>query len=377
MRSSGVAPLTDYMMNISSQMEIPISGTFELTPMCNFHCKMCYVRKSSEEVERHDRPMLTLEQWLRIAEEARQEGMLFLLLTGGEPLSWPYFWELYEALIHMGILVSINTNGSLIDDQAIERFRKLPPKKINITLYGASDETYEQLCGMKGMYRRVTHAIEGLKAVGIVVKLNCSLTPHNVDDLEEMVTYAKERQLILDVASYMFPPMRRDERQIGQNAHRFTAREAAYYRLKTYRLQYGEERYLDYLRGILEGYVPPPGLDEYCEDPIDGRIRCRAGKASFWITWDGWNTPCGMMTSPMIELVGRSFQDSWQELTGISREMKLSGVCHSCKNQQICHSCAAMALTETGSHGGIPVYLCQMVEAMKEIAQEELDKMDL
>ena len=112
-------PLTEYLYNKAGRARLPISGTFELSPVCNFSCRMCYVRKTPKEVSESPRPILTLEQWLAIAREARDAGVLYLLLTGGEPLLWPDFWTLYEELIRMGFLVSINTNGSLMDDLSL------------------------------------------------------------------------------------------------------------------------------------------------------------------------------------------------------------------------------------------------------------------
>lgn len=79
--------LTQLLLNKACVANIPMSGTFELTPMCNFSCKMCYVRKTPEEVNAHPRKMMTLEEWLRLAEEAREAGLLYLLLTGGEPFA--------------------------------------------------------------------------------------------------------------------------------------------------------------------------------------------------------------------------------------------------------------------------------------------------
>lgn len=116
--------LTDFLYRKATAMQIPLSGTFELSPVCNFSCRMCYVRKTQKEVNDSSRKILTLDDWLRIAREAREEGLMYLLLTGGEPLLWPDFWPLYEELIDMGFLISINTNGSLIDDRAIERFKR-------------------------------------------------------------------------------------------------------------------------------------------------------------------------------------------------------------------------------------------------------------
>lgn len=91
----------------------------------------------------------TPDFWLELARQAKEQGMLYLLLTGGEPFLYPDFWMLYEELVKMGFVISINSNGSLIDEKIIEKLKKYPPARINITLYGASDETYERLCGIK------------------------------------------------------------------------------------------------------------------------------------------------------------------------------------------------------------------------------------
>lgn len=369
-------PLTDFIYSKASREKIPVSGTFELSPVCNFSCRMCYVRKTKQEVRNSPRRLMSLDEWLKIAKEAREAGMLYLLLTGGEPFLWPDFWELYEKLAQMGFLISINTNGSLIDEAAVERLKKIPPKRINITLYGAGDTTYEALCRVKGMFAKVDSAIAALQEAGIPVKLNCSLTPYNVGDLQKLVRYSEEKKLVLQIATYMFPPIRRDVSMVGNNEVRFTPEEAAGYRLECLKEQFGEEKYYAYLRSIEQGYSPPPGLDESCVDPLDGKIRCRAGKAAFWITWDGWLTPCGLMNQPEVDLRKKSFSEGWRQLVEISEGLATSGLCARCSNQEICHPCAAMALAETGSTQKVPEYLCKTVSEMKKQAERELAKMD-
>ena len=91
-------PLTNILFHKASVDKLPLSGTFELTPRCNFNCRMCYIRHSEQEVRQHDRPMRSLEEWKNLADEAEKEGMLYLLITGGEPLLWKDFWPLYEYL---------------------------------------------------------------------------------------------------------------------------------------------------------------------------------------------------------------------------------------------------------------------------------------
>lgn len=363
--------ITNYLFAKAAQEKTPLSGTFELSPVCNFSCKMCYVRKTASEVKASDRPMMRLEQWMDIARQAKEQGMLYLLLTGGEPLLWQDFWQLYRHLIQMGFLVSINTNGSLIDQKAIDQFEKFPPTRINITLYGASDKTYERLCGVSGVFEKVDWAITRLQNIGIQVKLNGSLTPHNIEDLEACTRYAKSKGLIYEAVTYMFPPLRREASMIGRN-ERFTPKEAAKYSFKNYRLQFGDKLYEERLRGIVKGAVFPPGLDENCIAQKDGKVHCRAGKAAFWITWDGWMTPCGMMPEPRIDMKSLMFGEAWKKLVEVSNQMKISGVCAECPNRKLCHSCAAMAMAETGNTASVPQYLCEMVQEMRQIAIKEL-----
>ena len=364
--------LTDYLYSKADRRRIPFSGTFELSPVCNFSCRMCYVRKTAEEVRKSPRPILTLEDWRRIAREARDAGMLHLLLTGGEPLLWPDFWTLYEELIDMGFLISINTNGSLIDERAIARFRQRPPQRINVTLYGAGDESYRKLCGVGGVHTRVDRAVRGLQAAGIPVKLNCSLTPENEGDLDAIIDYAKERDAVLAVATYMFPPVRRDPAQVGVN-ERFTPEDSARHMMHYLKRNRGPEAYASYLRAIRRGCAQPPGLDEGCIDPLDGKVRCRAGKSSFWITWDGWMTSCGMMPEPKADLKELGFAGAWRSVSEAASALCLSGVCSKCPNYGVCHPCAAVAYAETGDVSGIPAYMCRATQEMHRIAEEEME----
>lgn len=116
---------------------VPISGAFELTPRCNFRCKMCNIRMTPQQMTAIGRERTALE-WLEMGRQARDAGLLFLLLTGGEPFLRPDFEEIYTGLTKMGLSISINTNGSLLDDGLRALFRRLPPAMVNVTVYGAS-----------------------------------------------------------------------------------------------------------------------------------------------------------------------------------------------------------------------------------------------
>ena len=366
------AGITEYLYRKSAAMRVPCSGTFEVTPLCNFQCRMCYVRKSAAEAAASPRPMMALEDWMRLAREAREQGLLDLLITGGEPLLWPDFWPFYEELIRMGFVVSVNTNGSLIDEAAVRRFRELPPRKINITLYGASDETYRRLCGVNNVYARVIRGIRMLRQAGILVKLNCSVTPCNSGDLEKINDFARENGLFFSASAYMFPPVRRDSTATGVNTARFSPEETAAWRLKIYRIQHSPEQYRRLLGDILAGASTPPGLDPSCAESEGDPMRCAAGRSSFWVTWDGWMTPCGTMCEPKTDAQALPFGRAWQQLTQEVDRIRLSGLCSRCPNLQLCHPCAAMAAAETGDPSRVPRFLCRISREMYRIARQEL-----
>ena len=75
---------SDRILYQAGTNRVPVSGTFELSPLCNFSCKMCYIRRTPEEVFALG-GLQSAQQWLKWARQAREAGMLWLLLTGGEP----------------------------------------------------------------------------------------------------------------------------------------------------------------------------------------------------------------------------------------------------------------------------------------------------
>lgn len=79
-----------FLCNKAFSSGTPICGTFELLPICNMDCKMCYIRMSPNEMYRQG-TLLSVNDWLRIGKEAAANGCMFLLLTGGEPLLYPDF----------------------------------------------------------------------------------------------------------------------------------------------------------------------------------------------------------------------------------------------------------------------------------------------
>ncbi len=356
--------LTEYLYKKAAMTRTPISLSFELTPVCNMACRMCYVRmdrKTQESIA----PLRTAEEWLSLAKEAREKGLLYLLLTGGEPFLYPELRKLLEGLHELGLVISINTNGTMIDEQTVEWLRHTPPSRLNITLYGSSDKTYERLCGKADGFTRVTHAIHILREAGMQVKINVSVTPWNADDLDEIFSFCKRENLLITPTSYMFPPLRRDSASFGRN-NRFTPEDAAYWSARIISLLNGEKEYLQRFDSGKLTSLPCESLEECernCEGEGDG-IRCRAGKCTGWVTWEGRLLMCGMIPDESAPRVFEGdFAEAWERVVRQANVIRLPAACRDCSIKEECKACAAMVYTESGDYAKVPDYRCRMAHA--------------
>ena len=362
--------LSSYLHSRACRNGTPLAGNFELTPRCNFNCRMCYVHLTAEEQKSRGEE-LTADEWLAIAEQARSQGMLFLLITGGEPLIRTDFQYILTELKKMGIMISINSNASLIDDDWIEFFRHEPPSRFNITLYGSSNAAYERLCG-RPMFDRVVGNIKSLKDLGIDVKLNASMTPYNIDDMEGIYAIAEELGTPIQMASYMFPPVRRDETLAGSN-DRFSFCEAAECSLRWDKLRFSDEEFAARAKAMKDGIA----VDEsdVCEGTPGEKMACRAGRSSFWINWRGVMTPCGMMVRPEFSVPEIGFSEAWERTKAATALIRLPQECVNCRYKHICHACAAMCAAETGAFDKRPEYVCRMSEKTAELTFAEYERL--
>lgn len=363
--TSGLSELmiSKYLHRKGNALGIPISGSFELTPRCNFDCKMCYVHMTNEQIQCSGRRELTADEWLGIASDARDAGMLFLLLTGGEPFLKPDFEKIYKETKKMGFVVSINSNGSLLDGHWIDFLREDPPSRINITLYGGSDEVYEQMCG-RPVFHRVTENICALKNAGIAVRLNASITPNNKQDIEKIYRLAKELDIHVKATTYMFPSIRLGEHIPGNSGGRFCAEEAAAYMLQC------QEQYMtpEQLKNIAR---TPLSERLVCEEEERDGMRCRAGRSTFWITWDGMMMPCGMMNEPYCSVPEKGFHACWDEIRLSTEKIRLPASCSGCEYKESCNICAASCYAETGGYGQKPEYICTFVKEMRRLTRKK------
>lgn len=359
---------TNYLFHKSANRGIPLSGTFELTSRCNLDCKMCYIHRRENDAEAI-KSELTAKEWLAIAKEAVNSGMLFVLLTGGEPLLRPDFPEIYLGCRKLGLMVSVNTNGTLIDERIADLFAFCPPARVNITVYGSSRDTYEKLCGHPAAFDRVMNGIRLLEERRIPMKLNNTVTPYNVDDTEALYRFGDAHGIWVLTSSYLYPPLRACG-TCAKNDARLSPEDAAKVRFAYDQRRFSKEELTARTRALLAGQsVADP--DRECGDQSTERISCRAGETTFWITCSGDLRPCGMMEKPTVP-VRTGFPEAWSAVHQAREQIMLPSKCTACKKRVSCDICPAAAYAETGTDNEAPAYLCRMNEAYTKLCEDYL-----
>lgn len=366
----------DYLYSKAARQRIPLGGTFELSPVCNFSCHMCYVRKTKAELARLGKREITADEWIRMGKECRDAGMLYLLLTGGEPFLYLEFRRLYKALHEMGLLLILNTNGTLIDEETVGWLKDRAPSRVNVTLYGASRETYGRVCQNPDGFELAERGITLLKEAGIHVVVTSSIIPENKEDIQQIIEFAHGHGCQANIATYMFPPVRR-ERESSDS--RLTAEESGRLNVLKQKYRLGDDKFTGAARWMLdkiEAEAARAEGDAWGTD-TSREMQCRAGRSSFWINWEGKMTACGMMDFPVVcDPFQDGFLPCWEKITTEVRRQQVLKGCDGCTKKEICHPCAAIMKAETGSVNEKAPYLCRMTEVSEQVWREQLASME-
>ncbi len=174
-----------------SGQRVPLQVSIEVTRRCPLECLHCYNNLPMGDLDAKRRE-LTKEEHFRVLDELVEMGCFWILYTGGEIFARKDFLEIYTYAKKKGFLITLFTNGILINEQIADYLKEWPPFAIEITLYGRTRETYEALTMMPGSYDRCLRGIRLLKERGLPLKLKTVATSINKHEVMAMRRFAEE-----------------------------------------------------------------------------------------------------------------------------------------------------------------------------------------
>ena len=341
--------ISRYLSLKARERGIPYTGTFELTPLCNLDCKMCYVHLTAEQMQ--GAQLLSTAQWKALMAQAIDAGMRKARLTGGECLTYPGFEELYLYLHSRGIEVMVLTNGVLLDERRIDFFRKHPPCEIQVTLYGSDEDAYQRVTGRR-MFRRVWENLQRANAAELPVTIAITPSRFMEPDADALLDRAEELGLPYDINFGLYDPREDTGREAGTVLD--TSLETYIHLYKRKRAFQGRE-----LTPVDERELPTPGTSR---DPAKG-VRCAAGRGMFEIDWTGTMYGCTNLRSVSARPLEIGVAESWRRIHAGVQEIPVPSECVDCVYAPICVVCPA-AHEQKGSMAHCNTVYCQRVRRM-------------
>ena len=340
----------------ASEQRIPVNGTIEVTMRCNLRCKHCYQPLSHRTA--HTPNELTLPEFQRIFSEITDAGCLWLLMTGGEPFLRPDFLDIYDDAKRKGLIITLFTNGTMLTPSIVDHLDEWRPFLVEISLYGATAETYEAVTGIPGSYKRCMQGIELLQEKKIPLKLKSvllTINRHEIDDMQRLSS-----QLGLE---FFYDPVING----AINGEKYPLQ----YRLSP------EEIVAIEAKDERRAKAWPETYETWRDVKINTRkmYTCGGGRTGFHIDAFGQMSLCLVAREPHYDLRAGSFKNCWEEFFTevINREYEHDIECIHCRLRAVCAQCPGFAWTEAMNFEQKSEFICKLAH----LRSETFDKSDV
>jgi len=321
----------------------PLGGMFELTNRCNLSCVHCYINEPSKCQTAREKELTTAEI-KHILDQLVDAGCLFLVFTGGEPLIRNDFPEIFQYARGKGIIVSLFTNGTMVTPQIADMLAEWRVQSIEVTLYGASQDTYDQVTRVPGAFRNVQRGIGLMLERGLPLSLKSVLLTINLHELHAMQEYAKDLGVNFHYDGMLFP--RIDGSRAPLN-YQISMDDLLQFDIEDAQRQKEWKRLADKYKetALRSSYV----------------YHCGAGLRTFHIDSEGMLSMCTMARQPAYDLRKQNFSEAWNKLGDSRRkERKLHTPCETCEIRAICMQCPAWSQAVHGDDETPVEFICKL-----------------
>jgi MoaA/NifB/PqqE/SkfB family radical SAM enzyme len=269
-------------------------ASYEINKGCDYDCPHCYLGQKKFEG-------LSWEHKARLLEIMRDAGVLWLQITGGEPLIDRHFPAVYARAHALGMMIAISSNGSqLAKPLILDMLTQRRPYRITLSVYGATAETYDGFTRNRGAFDRFTRGLAAAREADLPVRLNLIVSSANAHEVDEMKAMAD---------SYGFP------HQVYTN-----------------------------MSPTIDGSGEP--LPTQAEDFLRKRkpfAGCNAGHTFFHADPFGIASICKVGRDPNVNLIAEGVE-GLRRLGGIADSLMLrTGGCSGCQLSGTCWTCRPLA----------------------------------
>lgn len=343
----------------------PLAATFELTHRCSFRCVHCYLG-DQKSIRKHQHRELETKTVFRLLDEMVEAGTLFLLLTGGDPMIRSDFAEIYKYAVRAGLLVTVFCNGSLVSEEIVRAFVAFPPRILEITVYGATRETFEAVTQQPGSFSACMAGIERLQNAGIRLRLKTMVLTLNVDEFSAIRQLAADMGVQFRHDCSLHAAIAHEDNNgrsnVGTDMSRLTDP-------LEYRLAPEMAAAVDLSVEKLALELAEAAKKSCLSEATDRLYSCGAGKTGYSIDPYGELFPCLVVRTHNGNACDKGgIQTCWD---GVFREFtsckaSASFLCNRCGKREMCTACPAIFASVSGDPEQVDPFFCQYAEKRRE-----------
>lgn len=342
---------TDFSRRIAfgtRHKKIGVQGTIELSHRCPLNCSHCYNNLPMND-DQARRAELSTPEYLHLLDQIADLGCLWLCFTGGEIFARRDFFEIYEYAKRKGFLITLFTNGILIDERMADRLAAMPPFVIEITLYGRTKETYERLTRIPGSWEKCMRGIRLLLARNLPLKLKTVAVSVNKHELSDMKSFAEDLGVDFKFDAMMNP---RIDCSSAPLSVRLTPTDILELDCRD------EARVSEFQRLGREIGVPKETATMY---------DCGGGVHSWAMDPYGNLTICVLSHVDNFNIREQTFAEAWESLMGVRQKpITRPTKCNKCGLKTLCGMCPANGELENGDPEAPVDFLCHVAHLRAE-----------
>ncbi len=174
---------------VSARARKPIV-VWNITRTCNLRCVHCYSDSAAAQYPGE----LTWEQMEAVVADLAAYQTPSLLLSGGEPMIHPRFFDLVKLASEAGLKLTISTNGTLITPEKAALLKGANVAYVGISLDGIG-RVHDEFRRKEGAFDAAVRGFRNCREVGQKTGLRLTLTRHNVANIEQILDFIEENEI--------------------------------------------------------------------------------------------------------------------------------------------------------------------------------------
>lgn len=328
---------------------IPIGAMIELTYGCNLRCVHCYNPTHQARGE------LTTEQIIALMDQLAGQGCVDIAFTGGEIFTRRDCFEILASAKAKGFLITLFTNATMITPDTADRLQALSLQMVEVSIYGATQETYERVTRIPGSFRQFLRGVQLLRDRAVPLLIKMPVMTVNQHEVEQAKALVEGWGIKFVYCTEIFP------RVDGSP-------EPLQYRLAPQDVVRIDDAILGSQRWRPEGGGEK---GESCQGD-NGLFTCKCGRTSLAVTPYGQMNLCVSLPIPQYDLRTGTVSEGWKTLVGLVEEANAKPgeayECPTCPVQGHCRQGPMNAWLETGTFEPCLPYFKELATVEKAAA---------